>query len=75
MNYKPFSLAELPVSIFGSFFEGKREERLRYLGDIRDRLLNRTGSYHSSQLTLEDIVHQQLIPEFRYILNTCTRTY
>ncbi|XP_019860663.1 PREDICTED: uncharacterized protein LOC109588989 [Amphimedon queenslandica] len=61
-DYKPYSLAELPVSIFGNFYDNRREQRLRYLNDVREKVLKRAGSHLTNELTLEDVIHEEVIP-------------
>ena len=65
-DYKPYSLAELPVSIFGNFYDNRREQRLRYLNDVREKVLKRAGSHLTNELTLEDVIHEEVIANITY---------
>ena len=56
----------MPVSIFGNFYDGRREQRLVYLNDVREKVLKRVGSHLTNQLTLEDVIHEEVIPNITY---------
>ena len=61
-DYKPYGLSELPVTIFGNFYDEHNKERERYLIEIREKVLTRTGKRSHASLTLEDVIHEELIP-------------
>ena len=64
-EYKPFSLSELPVTIFGNFYDGRKEEREKYLLEVREKVLGRTGTRPHNKITQEDVIHEELIPNIR----------
>ena len=38
---------------------------MKYLMDVRERVLGRTGTRPQDKLTLEDVIHEDLIPNIR----------
>ena len=65
LEYQPYSLADLPVSIFGNFFADRHDKRLRYLQDVRARLLSRVGTHPHDLLTTDDVIIDDGIPNIR----------
>ena len=66
-DYKPYSTADLPISIFGDFYKRRQEERTKFLLDIRERILQRVGTHPQTQLTLDDIMVPQSANTLRYV--------
>ena len=54
-----------PVTIFGNFYDGRKEEREKYLLEVREKVLGRTGTRPHNKITQEDVIHEELIPNIR----------
>lgn len=65
LDYQPYSLADLPVSIFGNFYADRHDKRLRYLQDVRVRVLGRVGTHPHDLLTTDDVIIDDGIPNIR----------
>jgi coiled-coil and C2 domain-containing protein 2A len=74
-DHKPHGLADLPVSIFGNFYEGKRSIRLQYLNEVRQKVLERSGTHPTTELTLDDIITKDTIPTISSLRNTLVNLF